>query len=93
MNSTNPKLIDEKVYDRLSLNLAITGIVLPDGTEDANVAMRLVPTRIENGVVEKAEAQAIPVYLGSILDADPETMQAVGKIKEALQEFVTLKGL
>jgi len=93
MTSSNPKLIEDKIYDRFSLNLAITGLIKPDGTEDANVAMRLVPTRVEDGVVEKVDGAAIPIYLGSIADVDPITQQVVFKIKEALQEFVTLKGL
>ena len=52
MNATNPITINGKTYDRYSLNLAITGKYHAAGATDAQVAMRLIPTRIENGQVE-----------------------------------------
>jgi hypothetical protein len=93
MNTTNPKIIDSKTYDKYSLNLAINGMYKPDGTPDANIAMRLIPTRVENGVVEKVDEQSIPVYLGTIIGADEATQLAVAKVQQALQEFIQLKGL
>lgn len=93
MNSSNPKIINGKTYDKYSLNLAINGMYKEDGTADANIAMRLIPTRIENGVVEKVDEQSIPVYLGTIVGADEPTQLAVAKVQQALQEFIQLKGL
>jgi hypothetical protein len=93
MNSSNPKTINGKVYDKYSLNLAINGMYKEDGTPDANIAMRLIPTRVENGVVEKVDEQSIPVYLGTIVGADEATQLAVAKVQQALQEFIQLKGL
>jgi hypothetical protein len=93
MIATNPIEIDGKQYDKLSLNLAITGKYNGDGSSDANVAMRLVPTRIENGEVITSDEAAIGIALGSLTGADEATQQAVGAIQTALQTYITEKGL
>ena len=94
MNATNPIQINGKQYDKLSLNLAITGRYLgEDGSSDANVAMRLVPTRIENGEVITADEAAIGISLGSLAGSDAATQQAVGAIQAALQAYISAKGL
>ena len=92
MNASAPIIIDGKQYDKFSLNLAITGRYLPDGS-DANVAMRLVPTRIENGEVITADEAAIGIALGSLAGSDEATQQAVGAIQSALQAYIEAKGL
>ena len=93
MNATKPITIDGKQYDKFSLNLAITGRYLGDGSSDANVAMRLVPTRIENGEVLTADEAAIGIALGSLAGSDAATQQAVGAIQAALQTYIAAKGL
>ena len=93
MNASNPIEIDGKQYDRYSLNLAITGRYLGDGSSDANVAMRLVPTRIENGEVITADEAALGIALGSLAGSDEATQQAVASIQSALQQFILSKGL
>jgi len=93
MNASTPITIDGKQYDKYSLNLAITGRYLGDGSSDANVAMRLVPTLIEDGVVETADAEAKGISLGSLAGSDAATQQAVGAIQAALQQFISAKGL
>ena len=93
MNASNPITIDGKQYDKVSLNLAITGRYLGDGSSDANVAMRLVPTRIENGEVLTADEAAIGIALGSLAGSDAATQQAVGAIQNALQTYIAAKGL
>ena len=93
MNATNPIQIDGKSYDRYSLNLAITGKYTGDGSSDANVAMRLVPTRIENGEVITADEAAKGIALGSLEGSDEATQQAVGAIQAALQTYIQAKGL
>ena len=55
--------------------------------------MRLIPTRIENGEVISAEAEAKGISLGSLAGADEATQQAVGAIQSALQTYITVKGL
>ena len=93
MNASTPITIDGKSYDRYSLNLAITGRYLGDGSSDANVAMRLVPTRIENNEVITADEAAIGIALGSLAGSDEATQQAVGAIQAALQTYLNAKGL
>ncbi len=93
MIATNPLQIEGKTFDRYSLNLAITGKYNGDGSTDANVAMRLVPTRIENGEVITADEAAIGIVLGSLAGADAATQQAVGAIQSALQAYIVAKGL
>jgi hypothetical protein len=94
MNATNPIEIDGKQYPKLSLNLAISGRYLGgDNSSDAQVAMRLVPTRIENGEVITADEAAIGIALGSLAGADEATQQAVGAIQAALQAYIQAKGL
>ena len=93
MNASAPTTIDGKQYDKFSLNLAITGKYNGDGSTDANVAMRLVPTRVENGVVETAAEAAIGIALGSLAGSDAATQQAVGAIQKALQAYIGAKGL
>jgi len=93
MTASNPIQIDGKTYDRYSLNLAITGKYNGDGSSDANVAMRLIPTRIEDGEVISADEAAIGIALGSLAGSDEATRQAVGAIQTALQTYITAKGL
>ena len=93
MNATNPIEINGKQYPKLSLNLAISGRYLGDNSSDANVAMRLVPTRIENGEVITADEAAIGIALGSLAGSDEATQQAVGAIQSALQSYLQAKGL
>lgn len=93
MNASSPITIDGKQYDKFSLNLAISGKYNGDGSSDANVAMRLVPTRIENGEVITADEAAIDIVLGSLAAADEATQQAVGAIQSALQAYIHAKGL
>jgi hypothetical protein len=93
MNATNPITIDGKSYPKFSLNLAITGKYNGDGTSDANVAMRLIPTRIEDGEVISADEAAIGISLGTLAGSDEATQQAVGAIQTALQAYISAKGL
>jgi hypothetical protein len=93
MNASNPLQIDGKQYPKLSLNLAISGRYLGDGSSDANVAMRLVPTRLENGEVITADESAIGIALGSLAGSDEATQQAIAAIQAALQSYLQAKGL
>jgi hypothetical protein len=93
MTASNPITIDGKTYDRYSLNLAITGRYLGDGSSDAQVAMRLIPTRIADGAVETADSAAIGISLGTLAGSDAATQQAVAAIQAALQTYLQAKGL
>jgi hypothetical protein len=93
MTASTPLQIDGKQYPKFSLNLAITGRYLGDGSSDAQVAMRLVPTRIENTEVITADESAIGIALGSLAGSDEATQQAVSAIQAALQTYIIAKGL
>ena len=93
MLASNPLQIDGQTYDRYSLNLAITGYYKADGSPEANVAMRLIPTRLENGVVETADTHAKSIVLGSLSEAASDEQAAIGAIQSALQNFLGAKGL
>jgi hypothetical protein len=94
MNASNPITIDGKTYPLFSLNLAITGKYKAEtGQPDAQIAMRLIPTRIESGQVETADAAAIGISLGTLAGSDTATQQAVAAIQAALQTYLQAKGL
>ena len=93
MTASNPITIDGIQYPKFSLNLAISGRYLPDGSSDANVAMRLVPTAIQDGEVITSEAAAKGIVLGTLDGADEATQQAVASIQAALQAYLQAKGL
>ena len=94
MKSTNPIEIDGKEYDRYSLNLAINGKYLADGSSDASIAARFIPTRlIEDGEPDQAQEQSVNIALGSLSGSDEPTLTAVAEISAALQKFIISKGL
>jgi hypothetical protein len=100
MNATNPVTINGKTYDRFSLNLAITGSYKADGSQDASIAMRLVPTRLVPATdespasVETADSAAIGLLRGHLSEvADPAEQAAIAAIQTALQNLLISKGL
>jgi hypothetical protein len=92
MNATAPITIDGKSYPKFSLNLAINGKYLPDGSSDASIAARFIPTRIEGDEVEQAQEQSVNIALGSLSGSDAATLTAVAEISAALQKFIISKG-
>jgi hypothetical protein len=93
MNATNPIVIGEKSFDLFSLNLAINGKYLPDGSSDASIAARFIPTRIEGDEVEQAQEHSINIALGSLSGSDAPTLTTVAEISAAIQKFILSKGL
>ena len=55
--------------------------------------MRLVPTRIDNGQVITADAEARGLSIGTLEGADAVTTQTALSIQAALQTFIDAKGL
>jgi hypothetical protein len=105
MIATNPIELDGQTYDRWSLNLAITGKYNGDGSPDASIAMRLIPTRIEP-VSTDAEGNEVPARAMTADEAaigllrgylhevqDPAEQACVTAITTALQTFIAAKGL
>lgn len=94
MIATHPIEIDGKSYDRYSLNLAINGKYNADGTPDASIAARFIPTRlVEDGEPEQAQEHSVNIALGSLSGSDAPTLTAVSEISAALQKFIISKGL
>ena len=92
MIASAPSTIDGQTFDRYALNLIISGSYTPEGQPEASVVCNLTPLRIEGGQVETAPAHAKSIRLGTLAVADAETLQAVGAIQAALQEFISTKG-
>jgi hypothetical protein len=93
MTASTPIQIDGKDYPLYSLNLAINGKYLPDGSSDASIAARFIPTRIEGDQVEQAQEQSVNIALGSLSGSDTATLTAVAEISAALQKFIISKGI
>jgi len=93
MKPSQPIIIDGKTYDLYTLNLAVTSKYLGSGGEDASIAMRLIPTRIENGEVITADAEARGLSIGTLEGTDAVTTQTAFSIQSALQAFIDAKGL
>jgi hypothetical protein len=100
MTASNPITIDGQTFDRWSLNLAISGSYKADASQDASIAMRLVPTRLVPATdeapasVETADSAAIGLLRGHLSEvADPAEQAAVAAIQSALQTLLISKGL
>ena len=94
MNASSPITIDGHNYDKYSINLCITGRYNELGQSDANIALRLVPTRAGDGELLLAEPAAIGLLRGSFSEiTDPAEQTAVTAIQNALQTYITTKGL
>ena len=94
MNSNNPIISDGNVYDKLSLNLAATSFYKNDGSMDMSVALRIIPTRVDNeagGIT--LDNQAYATYRGSLSELrDVAETNAINKILEGLQELINSRG-
>lgn len=94
MNTSRPIEIEGKVYDKYSINFAVTGKYKSDKTPDANIALRLIPTRVVDGVVEQADdTHAKALLIGGIEQMDEAALQAFAAIQKALQTYITTKGI
>lgn len=67
MNLKNPVIIDNQTYDKAVVNLAISTNLDSNGNTDLNMAIRIVPARIdsERGVVT-ADANALGIFRGCL---------------------------
>ena len=94
MNASKPIEIDGKQYDKLSLNLAITGRYENNGAPDACINLLLTPTRIEAGEVITAPEAAMSILRGRLSEVtDPAEQAAISAIQTALQTYISAKGL
>lgn len=94
MNSSNPVTFDGYTYDKLSVNLASTSFYNSDGSRDINVAMRIIPTRIDDqGNVVQLDSEAYTLYRGNLSQLqDSNEVTCMNNIVQALQQFIISKG-
>lgn len=70
----------------LSINLAVTTRILPDGSEDASIALRMIPTSIVDGAVVTDDASAVGRYRGSVSEiTDPAEAAKVQALLAAIK--------
>jgi hypothetical protein len=79
------------VYDRYAISLVISGTYTPG--PEASVVFNLTPLAITEDGTKTAPDLAKSIRLGSLAQADNETLAAVGAIQSALQTFIQTKGL
>lgn len=94
---TNQPIIDsEGNYDKYGINLAVSPMWKED-TIGISVAMRLTPYRYNaEGKIEKLDDAAKAVVYGDAttdMQNDPVLAKCVNDISNALQEFITQKGI
>jgi hypothetical protein len=94
MNSLNPITIDDQVYDKLTVNLAVTTSYNASGDRDMSIAMRVIPTRIDPiSGPQTADSAAYTVYRGRLAELQNESEQScVLAMTQALQQFISSKG-
>ena len=46
MNTSSPKAINGKTYDKYSINLIVSGTYNTDGQPDASIICNFIPTRV-----------------------------------------------
>jgi hypothetical protein len=92
MTLDTPLNIDGKEWPYLTTNMAITSRYSPEGNMDASIALRFIPTRMENGEVITNDQQAMTMYRGSLLELkDANETAAMVAIKNALETLIANK--
>jgi hypothetical protein len=83
-------------YDKTLISLAISPIILEDHIEAA-MSMRCVPYRVlADGSICKAEDMAVTINSGAVFaeaETDPALAAAAAAIWDALQGYLTAKGI
>jgi len=93
MQSSKPITLEGIPYPFFSVNLAITTSFV-NGEFEANAAMRLVPTRIdENGQTITSEENSKHTLVGTVKELSGPEFDAMQKIYNAVQEYIVLKNL
>jgi hypothetical protein len=88
----NPIVIDNQTYDRLIINLAVS-TNYDRGNQDLNMALRLVPARIdaERGVVT-ADANSVGIFRGHLSEMQNESENTfVQTLLTSLQNLINSK--
>lgn len=93
MNSNNPITIDNKVYDKLTLNLALSTTYNASGENDTSVAIRATPTCIDNDGIHNAHNETKTIYCGKLSELSNSSDNAyLNNIVNNLQSLINSKG-
>lgn len=69
-----------------TINLAVTTRILADGSDDASIALRVIPTAIVDGVAVTDDANAATRYRGSVSEiADQAEAAKVAALLAAIK--------
>ena len=82
-------------YDKTLVSLAISPIVLGSDIEAA-MSLRCVPYRVVDGAIESREDLAVTINSGAVFaesEQDPAIAAAAQKIWDALQTYLSAKGI
>jgi len=94
MQSTSPITIDGVTYDRLHVQLSMATRIGPQGEFTGSASVRLIPFTIGgDGQEQVIEDQAIHLTVPDTAASDGEIGRAVSSIAQAIQTFITLRGL
>jgi hypothetical protein len=93
MNSSSPNIINEISYPLYNANLAITSFYKSDGSFDFSAALKLIPSRVQDGQVEISNENSKSVLIGNKSEMQQLEMDAMNKIYAAIQEYILIKGL
>lgn len=93
MNSNNPINIDNKIYDKLTVNLALSTVYNTSGDNDVSVAIRVIPTCVDNDGIYNANNNTKTIYCSKLSElADMSDINNITDIIEALQNLINSKG-
>lgn len=93
MQMSNPITVDDQTYPLYSANLAISSSYR-NGQFEANAAMRLVPTRLdEQGNPITLDDEARSVVVGTTQGISGPEQDAMQEIYQAVQKYILVKGL
>lgn len=88
MNLNNQITIDNQIYDKAVINLAVS-TTYTNGIEDLNMAIRIVPARIDpNGNTVTADANAVGIFRGRLSE-----MSAISEVNLVNNLLVLLQNL
>lgn len=93
MNSNNPITIDNKIYDKLTLNLALSTIYNISGENDTSVAIRAIPTCTDSDGVHNVHNETKTIYCGKLSElSDLSDKVYLLNILNNLQDLINSKG-
>lgn len=91
-----PVVNDDGSFDKYGINLAVSPMWKEDGI-GISVAMRLTPYRYnDEGKIEKLDNEARAVVYGDATNdatVDADLAKCIADISQALQDFITVKGI